>query len=124
MPGPMELLAAREAIASNEANFRKILSVPKLKRTMGELVGTRVVRVPKGFAVDHPAADLLRMKQFYFFVNLPVDVALGKKMRPAIIERFKLMDPLVRFLNDAALSKLQAEPHGEERRPKRPDPMF
>src|SRR5579883_2467565 len=60
MPERDQLLAIRNHIAENADELRIILRRPALRKLMGELEGERLSRVPKGFAKDHPAADLLQ----------------------------------------------------------------
>lgn len=49
MPGPLELLAAREAISANEIDFRKLITSKQLRQVMGELQGQRLGAFPKAF---------------------------------------------------------------------------
>jgi uncharacterized protein (TIGR02453 family) len=98
MPGPKELVAIRNYIAANSNLFRKILSHPQIS-ALGGLQGDQLVRVPKGFAPDHPAADLLRYKQFLVWVNHPPELALGKDLLRLLVQTFGTLVPLVRFLN-------------------------
>ena len=70
MPGPRELLAIRNHIAANAARFRRILAHRQIA-SLGGLQGDQLMRVPKGFAPDHAAADLLRYKQFLVWVSHP-----------------------------------------------------
>jgi hypothetical protein len=62
--------------------------------------GEQLTRVPKGFAADHPAADLLRYKQFLADVSKPAQLAESGELLPAVVELFRGMMPLVRFLNE------------------------
>ena len=126
MPGPDELAAVRQAIARNERTLRKLLTAPELRKHAGKLLGEQLSRVPRGFDPEHPAADLLRMKQWYFDVTLPAKAALAPSIRKQITTRFRAMAPVVHFLNDAALAAAREEDDAEERRgiPKRPAPMF
>ena len=98
MPGPKELLAIRNHIAANPTAFRKILAHRQIA-SLGGLQGDQLVRVPKGFAPDHPAADLLRYKQFLVWVNHPPEKALGKDLLHLLVQTFCTLLPLVRFLN-------------------------
>jgi uncharacterized protein (TIGR02453 family) len=98
MPGPKELLAIRNHIAANPTAFRKILAHRQIA-SLGGLQGDQLVRVPKGFAPDHPAADLLRYKQFLVWVNHPPEKALGKDLLQLLVQTFCTLLPLVRFLN-------------------------
>ena len=42
-----------------------------MKKLFGEMQGEQLTRVPKGFTPDHPAADLVRYKQFLLWTELP-----------------------------------------------------
>lgn len=99
MPEPAALLAIRNHIAENHAALRRILAGSKVRRLLGELQGEQLARVPKGFAADHPAADLLRFKQFVLYVELPPDLATSPALYQEIVDRFRAMVPFLRFLN-------------------------
>ncbi len=99
MPGPEQLLAVRSHIAGHEAEFRKITGSRSLKSLMGELQGEQLSRVPKGFACDHPAADLLRYKQWLYWVMLEPGLATTPKLLPEVRKRFEVLMPLIEFLN-------------------------
>jgi hypothetical protein len=55
--------------------------------------------VPKGFAPDHPAADLLKYKQFLLYVELQPDRAVSPSLFPEIVKHFRVMAPFLEFLN-------------------------
>ena len=97
MPDPKELIAVRSWLAEHHEDFRKALRGPK--KLMGELQGESLQRVPKGFAADHPAADLLKMKQWHFYVTLDVELATTPKLLPEIVKRFQVMAPVIDLLN-------------------------
>ncbi len=99
MPLPEVLLAVRNRLAEKHAEFRKIVQSKTLRKLFGDLHGEQLSRVPKGFAADHPAADLLRYKQFFFYVELPPELATSNKMAGEIRKRFEALTPLVDFLN-------------------------
>jgi uncharacterized protein (TIGR02453 family) len=99
MPEPAALLAIRKHIAENHAEMRRILANAKVRRLLGELQGERLSGVPKGFCAEHPAADLLRFKQFYLYATLPPDVATTPALYGEVVERFRAMVPLMRYLN-------------------------
>jgi len=65
MPGPEELLAIRTWLATHHASFLKTARGPE--KLMGKLYGESLRRVPKGFRAEHPAADLLKMKQWLYY---------------------------------------------------------
>src|SRR4051812_31487683 len=84
-PGPVELAALRAAIAKDPRAFRKLIDDKRLRRPMGELQGEQVARVPKGYAADHPAGDLLRRKQLYFYTTIDAATALKPAVRAAVV---------------------------------------
>src|SRR5437763_729924 len=93
MPPPESLRAIREHLVENHKEFRRITEARPVRRFFGEVYGDRLTRAPKGFAPDHPAADLLRLKQYLLFANLDVKLATSPKLYPEIVERFKAMTP-------------------------------
>jgi uncharacterized protein (TIGR02453 family) len=99
MPGPAELLAIRNHITENHLELRKILANRKLQSMFGGLWGGQLTRVPKGFPADHPAEDLLRYKQWLVDAEYPARLALEPKLYQVLVDSFRTMMPLVRFLN-------------------------
>jgi len=122
MPGPQQLSAVRGAIADAHETFRKVVTARPLRTRLGELQGEKLARVPRGFAPDHPAAEFLRMKQFYFYKALPPKSATVPGLERQICASFRTLVPFVEFINGAILQKLR-EDEGETI-PKRPEPMF
>jgi uncharacterized protein (TIGR02453 family) len=99
MPGPAELAAIRGHIAENYAALQKIAATKKTIELMGDLQGDALRRVPRGFPEDHPAAALIRMKQWLFFKSFPADVAGTPELLPFVASRLKAAAPLVAYLN-------------------------
>src|SRR5579859_3337526 len=99
MPGPDTLLALRAHLAEHHEEFRNIIGSRKLRTLVGEMHGEQLSRVPKGFACDHPAADLIRYKQWLFYVMLDPALATTPKLLPEVRKRFEAMMPFVDFLN-------------------------
>jgi uncharacterized protein (DUF2461 family) len=116
----------RAAIAAKPDAFRKLVEAKDVKRLVGPLVGEAYTRVPKGFDADHPAANYLRMKQWYFDTQLKPDVATTRRLRREILTRWRVMAPTIHFLNAAALSALKDDDAVDDASaiPKRPAPMF
>lgn len=125
MPEPAQLQAIRRAIRDDLAGFRKLITDPKLKRTMGTLQGESLRRVPKGFDPDDPAADYLRMKQWCFYRELPAEAALDKSFAPTVARCFEACAPFNAYLNNILLAQRREEA-GEDIDPipRRPEPMF
>jgi len=107
MPAPDTLRAIREHIAGHHKKLRSIIEAPEFRRLFGELWGERLTRVPKGFAADHPAADLLRYKQMLADVSKPPELAESPKLLATLVATFQGMLPLIRFLNDPLHSRVR-----------------
>jgi len=99
MPMPEHLVAIRNYLAENHEEFRRIAAARDVRRLFGEVTGDSLSRVPKGFAADHPAADLLRMKQFLLFRTLEPSLATTPKLFREVWSRFQAMSPFLEFLN-------------------------
>lgn len=101
MPAAAPLAAIRRAIAHDGGSLEALVTAPSLVALMGALQGECLQRVPSGFDSHHPAAALLRHKQFYFAQRLPRRVALGSGLESAIAERLRALTPFVRWMDRA-----------------------
>lgn len=104
-PLPDTLLAVRTHIAANHAQLRAILSRAKVKRLFGGLEGGELTRVPKGFDANHPAADLIKKKDWLLDVSLPAPVVTTPQLYKEVVERFRAMVPFLEFLNQPLAGK-------------------
>jgi uncharacterized protein (TIGR02453 family) len=100
MPGAAELLAIRQHIAGHYERMRSIMEAPEFRRLFGTIRGEQLARPPKGFPREHPAADLLRYKQFLAGVHKPAALAESPRLLPTLLTLFRGMMPLIRFLNE------------------------
>ena len=110
MPGSKELWEIRNYIAQNAPALRKIVAERRFKECFGTLEGLQLTRVPKGFPSNHPAADLLRYKQFLVSVTHPPERALDPGLFQFITRYFRAMTPLIRFLNKPLTDALKRNP--------------
>lgn len=98
-PMPDTLLAVRQYVAENAAAFRKTYSGAKVKKLLGELQGEAAARMPKGFDPEHPAAELIKKKQFVLATKLDGSLATTPRLFTEVIARLEAMAPFVEFLN-------------------------
>jgi uncharacterized protein (TIGR02453 family) len=106
MPDRDVLLALREYIAENHRQFRATFATPKVKRLFGELWGDSMSRVPKGFDAEHPAADLIRRKNYVLSAQLDPKIATTPKLLAEIVARIEAMTPFLDFLNKPLLARM------------------
>ena len=99
MPTPDELRAIRLHLVDHHEEFRRILRGRTLRALMGELVGAEAARMPKGFDAGHPAAGLVRSKQWLLDIELEPGFATTPTLYEELVKRFRAMTPFVEFLN-------------------------
>ena len=104
-PQPAQLHAVREHIATNLRHLRTIVESPAFRRLCGALDGERLQRVPRSFRKDHPAAEYLKYRQFLAGVELPASFATDPKFYRRLVELFRRVTPLARFLNEPLLER-------------------
>jgi uncharacterized protein (TIGR02453 family) len=107
-PEREELLAYRRLLEQNYLEFETILAAKRLRRSVGELQGEQMSRVPKGFPCDHPAEGLLRHRQWYLESILDIKLLTTSRLVPELARRFEAMAPMVAFLNRAFAEKPKA----------------
>jgi uncharacterized protein (TIGR02453 family) len=105
MPEREQLLAIRRWMAEHHAEYRALVkSVLKSKSAaFGAIEAEALTRMPKGFASDHPADELLRAKNWGVRCALPAEAALRPQFVREIVQRMKLAAPVVEALNGAIL---------------------
>lgn len=94
-----ELQAVREHLAEKHDEFRAILNARSLKQKFGELQGESLQKAPKQFGPDHPAADLLKRKQWLLHATMPAEEVLAQDFLTSAVKLFQLLIPFVTFLN-------------------------
>jgi uncharacterized protein (TIGR02453 family) len=99
MPEPEILRAMRQHVAEGHEEFRKIAGARVVRQLFNAVQGEQLTRVPKGYPCDHPASDLLRMKQYLLYVELPPDLATTPALYTEVVKHFRAMAPFVEFLN-------------------------
>jgi uncharacterized protein (TIGR02453 family) len=113
MPQPETLLAIRRHVAANHEELRRLLADRTVKRLLGDLQGDQLARMPKGFATDHPAADLIRFKSYILYTTLAPDIATTPRLFTEVLKRFQAMTPFLNFITHPLV-----RPKAQQKRPK------
>ena len=98
-PPQPQLVRIREHIALTWPEIDRVTRARSFTRVLGPLSGERLTRVPRGYPSDHRAAEYLRFKQFLGGREFPPEFATSKAFYPALLETYKTIMPLIRFLN-------------------------
>ncbi len=104
-PPSDELRLIRSHLDQRHEELEGILSARKLKRFFGKLQGEKLTRVPAGYDREHPAAELLRGKQWYLECTLPARVITTPRVLDGITQRFRAMTPFIEFMNEPLLRR-------------------
>ena len=98
-PQPPQLRAIREHVLDHHGELRTLLNAPALLAMAEPFGGNKLIRPPRDFPLDHPAADLLLNRSWALMAHLPGDAALEENFTDLVIERFQAFTPVVDFLN-------------------------
>ena len=111
MPEREQLLALRRWMAEHYKQYRALVKAARKSKAAGltEIEADALTRMPKGFASDHPADELLRAKNWGVRCTLPAEAALQPQFAREIVRRMRLAAPVVEALNGAILSARPAE---------------
>ena len=107
MPEREQLLALRRWMSAHHEDYRAM--VKRLLKSRG--VGFEpneseaLTRMPKGFAADDPADELVRAKSWGVHATLPAESALEPALAREIVRRIRLATPLIDTLNSAILTR-------------------
>ena len=102
MPMAPDLNKVRQEIDYCFKEFSSILKKPNFKTTYGDMDNSmKLVRPPKGFEIDNPALDYLKLKSFVVTRSMKDIELTDKALIKNVVKDFKSIAPLVHFLNRA-----------------------
>ena len=102
MPEAVVLKKLRQEIDYNFDDFKKIVTGKKFTDTFGDLErseGVVLSRPPKGYEVDNPAIEYLKMKSFIATVPLDDKMLADKGLVKHLSALFAQLKPFIDFLN-------------------------
>jgi uncharacterized protein (TIGR02453 family) len=122
MPEREQLLAVRRWMSARHGAYRAELARLMKSKALGfsGIDAAALTRMPKGFAADDPADELLRAKSWGVHAELPSALALSPTLAAEVVKRFKASSALVAMLNEAILSGRAGEGAGDEVKARRP----
>lgn len=106
-PDSAMLHAVRTHIAADHRRLVRLTSTAAFKKICGAMKGAQSTRIPRGFDADHPAADLLRHKQYLAFREEPATFAARPDFYRQLLSTFAAMAPFVAFLNEPIVAARQ-----------------
>jgi uncharacterized protein (TIGR02453 family) len=102
MPEAPDLQKIRQEIDYCYKEFSGIINNNKFANTFGSLSEeAKLTRPPKGYDIDNPAIEFLKLKSFTAIVPIKDAEILDKRIIKKSTDIFKTLSPLVHFLNRA-----------------------
>jgi uncharacterized protein (TIGR02453 family) len=99
LPPPHRLRAIREAVANDATGFGKMLKNKQLRATYGDLQEEdKLQRPPKGFDPQHVHVEYLKLKSFFVWTEVDLELNAPEKLVPQLARGFKDAFALVSWL--------------------------
>ena len=94
------LQAFRQKVAADPTGLRELIEEPRFSSMFGALGGDGHVlqRVPSGYASDHPAADLLKLRDVVFGRRLSDADATSPRLPDLIADTYEAALPVMGYL--------------------------
>ena len=112
MPTSSDLRLIRAHIATSHRTLHRIVTGAPFRRAVGALDGAQLAGMPRGYLVDHPAAEYLRFKQFLAGRQFEADFAITDRFYSELLRMFRAVAPLVRLPECPAPRRETARPEG------------
>ena len=124
IPGAEELRAVRAGMVAEEEGCFRVGEGKRVARMLGGLEAERLVRVPREWreSGEVGVAEYLKMKQFYWWVELTASVAVSGRLVGMVVRYFEAMREGVEWFNGVLLKDRAEREKGM--RPVRPAPMW
>ncbi|MEO1049349.1 MAG: DUF2461 domain-containing protein [Bacteroidota bacterium] len=101
MPPAPNLAKIRQEIDYNAAELKKILDEKTFKSHFKQIEGEKLKRAPKGYPVDHPNIELLKLKSYIVWRKVKDKEMLKPGALEEIISTFRVIQPFNEYLNVA-----------------------
>lgn len=108
-PNSEDLLRIRKEFEMGATEIREILNNKIFKSTFGDIQGSEVKSAPRGFAKDHPAIDLIKKKQFFFFKNFTDKEVTSPDFGDKVVETFENIRPFFDYMSSVLTTDLNGE---------------
>jgi uncharacterized protein (TIGR02453 family) len=107
MPESHLLQKLRKEIHYFYDELTAIIGTSAFQKTYGgidEEDGQKLSRPPKGYEVNDPAIEYLKLKSFTAIHALPDKLLTSSELLPTVVESFKVLKPLIHFINRGLMS--------------------
>lgn len=99
LPPAPRLKAIREHVVNDATGFAKVLKNKHLRATYNDMLEEdKLQRPPKGFDPDHPHVDYLKLKSFFVWTEVKLDLNAPDQLVPRLAQGFQDAYALVSWL--------------------------
>ncbi|UGQ46166.1 DUF2461 domain-containing protein [Massilia endophytica] len=107
IPPPHRLKALRNHIVEDPAGLRKVLNNRALKARYGSIreEDGKLQRPPKGFDPEHEHIELIKLKSFFVWTDIDLDLNKPDLLLPLIVSGLKDTLPLVKWMREAKVEE-------------------
>ena len=99
LPPAPRLKAIREHVVNDATGFAKVLKNKNLRATYNDMLEEdKLQRPPKGFDPDHPHVDYLKLKSFFVWTEVKLDLNAPDQLVPRLAQGFQDAYALVSWL--------------------------
>jgi uncharacterized protein (TIGR02453 family) len=105
-PNTQDLNHIRQQIAADPDPLTNLVKSKPFKKTFGEIRGEQVKTAPRGYAIDHPAIDLLRLKQFIVKIEFSDEEVLHPNFHKKVADSFHHMRPFLDYMSEILTTDL------------------
>jgi len=99
LPPTARLKAIRQHVVNDATGFAKLLKNKHLRATFNDMLDEdKLQRPPKGFDPDHPHVEYLKLKSFFVWTEVKLDLNAPEKLVPQLARGFEDAYALVSWL--------------------------
>ena len=100
-----DLFAVREGICSNLSQFSALINAPEFIATFGHVRGEKNKIIHPDFRESAQEQALIFNKQWYFYVEYPVELLFEKQLLDKLMHAYHVSRPLEQFFNQFIQTK-------------------
>jgi len=100
-----DLYAVREGICSNLSQFSALINAPEFIATFGHVRGEKNKIIHPDFRESAQEQALIFNKQWYFYVEYPVELLYEKQLLDKLLHAYQVSRPLEQFFNQFIQTK-------------------
>lgn len=105
LPPADRLRAIRQNVVNDATGFAKLLKNKQLRASYGDLPeDDKLQRPPKGFDPAHPHIEYLKLKSFFVWTEVKLELNAPEKLVPQLASAFKDASALVSWLRSVEVA--------------------